>query len=197
MAKEPEKHVDKEIVEGKVVEKSKFEKAISLFFAEDVNTVTDSIMDDFIKPRMKAFGKEATLKFRQFVADSLKGCIDIVFGNGKKPSGSSYNSGTYKNYSVYYSDEYGSSRSYSYDTDDYGFKLIEIPSYGKAEEVKTRLIEEINTYGKVSVAKYYEFTKIPTEKTDYNYGWKCNLLSMKVISYKDGFLLDLPRPVPI
>ena len=198
----PEEKETGKIVDGKVVEKTKFQKAVSLFFAEDMDTVTDSVMDDFFKPRLKRFGKEATLKLRQFIADSLKGCIDIViFGNNKKSDSSygSYSSGTYKNYSVYYSDEYGTpSRSYSsVNVDDYGFKLIEIPSYGKCEEVKTELMKEIGRYGKVSIAKYYEFTGIRPVSTDYNYGWKGDLSPVKITPYRDGYLLDLPRPVPM
>lgn len=202
MANEPEKHVHKPVTEGKVVEKSKFEKAVSLFFAEDVNTVTDSIMDDFIKPRLKQFGKEANLKFRQFVAESVKGCVDIlIFGNTKKGSSSSsyYGSGTYKNYSVHYSDEYGNSYSngYSYDTDAYGFKFITVPSYGACEEVKSELIDILKHYNKASVADYYELCGAPVSKTDYNYGWKNSLSDVNIITYKDGYLLDLPRPRPL
>lgn len=198
MPNEPEIHAHEEITEGKVVEKSKLEKALSLFIAEDMNTVTDSIMDDYIKPRMKQFGKEARLKFLQFIADSLKGCVDIVIlGNNKKSSGSgSY--GTYKNYSVYYSDEYGSSsKSYSYETDDYGFKLITLPSYGKAQEVLTELMSIVKRYQKASVADYYVLTKIGVSSVDYNYGWTIDLSKSKIIPYRDGYLIDLPRPKPL
>lgn len=204
----------KPLVESKPIEKTMFEKAVGLFLSEDVNMLSDSIVDDFIKPRMKQFGMESVLKFKEFIADSLIGCIRmVIFGESanKKTgtSGSSYYSSSYTsgdskvNYVSYYNGEPVVTTRYpgqnQPDTNNYGVELRGIKSFGEAAEVRDQLIEESKLYSRgVSVFRYYQLVgKTPT-KTDDNYGWKnLDRTKVNIRSYKGHYVLDLPKPKPL
>ena len=204
------KHVHEPMVQGEKVEKSKFEKALSIFLAEDVNTVSESIMDDFIKPRLRAFGRESLFKLREFVADSIIGCVQmIIFGDtskrGQSQGGSYYtSSGNKVSYTTYYNGQPVSANtnyaSINYiskpDTDEYGIQLIKIPSYGNAQEVLGELIGFTKRYKYATIADFYQLVDVTPSKTDWNYGW-FDLLAAKIVPYKGGYVIEFPRPIAI
>ena len=67
---------------------------------------------------------------------------------------------------------------------------------GEAEEVLSRMDELIDTYGIVSVADFYDLVGITGKYTDNNYGWT-DIHSAKVVSVRDGYLIKLPRALPV
>lgn len=203
MEERQEKHVHKALAGGKPVEKTKFEKAVGLFLAEDASMVSDSIMDDFIKPRLKEFGKESILKVKEFVADSLIGCIQmIIFGKTSKKNGTYYTSGgSHVNYVTYYDGQPVNSTNYISTKqpvgETYGLTLYSIESYGKAVEVLEELRAIIRRYKHASVADYYQLLSIAPSKTDWNFGW-FDLEGVAVTPYRDGrYILNLPKPVSL
>ena len=189
-------HVHKAITDGKEKKKSKLEKAVGIFLAEDVDKVGESILDDFIKPRIVDFGKETVRKLKEFVADSLEGCIEmIIFGKDKRPKSSSSGRVNYVSYYDGNGNKTTTSTSRSV-VDTGGLKLIEIDSYGMAEEVKTQLMSFIKRYGYAYVADLYQLCNVPTAKTDFDFGWH-ELVDIRIIRHGGGYVLDLPKPVPL
>ena len=65
---------------------------------------------------------------------------------------------------------------------------------GAAEEVLTSLINLIEDYGNATIADLYDLVGRTGEFTDHKYGWK-NLASAGVERVRDGYRLDLPRPI--
>lgn len=73
---------------------------------------------------------------------------------------------------------------------------IEIETRGEAEAVLRSLRDQLETYGLVSVADLCEMVRIRSEYTDHKYGWT-NLDSARVEAVRGGYVLDLPRAIPL
>lgn len=78
----------------------------------------------------------------------------------------------------------------------YSYDEVSFESRGDAEAVLDRLCEVVGTYGQVSIADLYEMAELPSRYTDNNYGWK-DLGSASVERVRDGYMLKLPRAVPL
>ena len=203
------------ITKGVEIEDSALKKAAKLFFAEDIDHVTDSIVDEFIKPRTKSFGMDLVKKFKEFMFNSLSDLArQLIFGNGPSKRSDSYYSDGYTSYTKYHygEDYYGNGSSYYYKSnsnvskpDDRPrdqLKRIGIKTLGKAQEVLDDLRTEIATTEKhqVSIATYYQLVRTSVNKIDFEYGWKRGMLDGNIpIRYvgKDGYLICFPKPVPL
>lgn len=196
-------HVTKRIVEGKKVEKGPLEKAVGVFLAEDLNTVKGHIMDDYIAPRAADFAKDAIRKLKRFLIDSAAGMLEIALFGKSTGRDSYYDRRGDRPYSSYY---YRSANGYSRDDRDRErdgearirslVMPVEIPSYGKAEEVLGELIAITKKYPCASVGDYYDLVGIQPSSVDYDRGW-FDLIDVKIVAGRDGYILDLPKPVPL
>ena len=79
---------------------------------------------------------------------------------------------------------------------NYSYNDILLDNRGEAEEVLARMDELVATYGMVSVADLNELVGITGNYTDNNYGWT-NIKSAYVQRVRDGYLIKLPRAIPI
>ena len=192
-------HVEKRITEGKVHEKGPLEKAVGVFLAEDFETVKGHIMDDYISPRLTDFAKDAVRKVKRFIIDSIAGAAEIaLFGKSERRDGY-YNRGDrpYSSYYYRYGDSYSQENRNQEEHKIRSLVMpIEIPSYGKAEEVLGELIAITKKYPCASVGDYYDLVGIQPSSVDYDRGW-FDLVDVKIIEGRDGYILDLPKPVPL
>ena len=106
------------------------------------------------------------------------------------------------------SSSYVSYRDYSRRDDDrdrfrdsrtrtgYSHDDIVLETRGEAEEVLSRMDELIDTYGVVSVADLYDLIGKSCEYTDNKYGWT-NIRNAEPIRVRDGYMLKLPKALPI
>lgn len=181
-----EKKVEK-VVKGevKVRKKSGLSKLADTFISEDANNVGSYVVMDVLVPAIK-----------KAVSDIVKDGIDMVLYGGKGGSSnrSSVDRVSYRKYSdSRYDDrrrdEYGSRRGYEHDD-------IVLESRGEAEEVLIQMDALIDTYGQVSVADMYDLVGKRCNFTDNNYGWR-NIRNAEPVRVRDGFMLKLPRPVPL
>lgn len=78
----------------------------------------------------------------------------------------------------------------------YNYDDIILGSRGDAEEVLLRLNELIDTYQIASVADLYDLVGLTGNYTDNKYGWT-NLQTADVVRVREGYMLKLPRPLPI
>src|SRR5690606_6792083 len=76
------------------------------------------------------------------------------------------------------------------------FDEIILASRGEAEMVLDQLSEAIENYDTATVSDLYALVGITGAFTDDKYGWT-NLAEASVSSVRDGFLLNLPKPVPL
>ena len=177
------KKVEK-VVHGKVRTKPKsgVSKFTDMFISEDAANVKSYIVMDVLVPAVK-----------KAISDIVRDGIDmILYGESRgrrSSSASSYVS--YRDYSR--SDDRGrDSRTRSgYTHDD-----IILDSREEAEEVLTRMDELIDTYGNVSVADLYDLIGKSCEYTDNKYGWT-NIRNAEPILVRDGYMLKLPKALPI
>lgn len=74
------------------------------------------------------------------------------------------------------------------------YEDIIFDSKADAEEVLSQMIELIDIYDQVTIADLYDLAGLTPEYTVGNYGWR-NLSTATPRRIRDGYILDLPRPV--
>ena len=184
-----EKKVQKVISgDAKIKKKNGAQKLADVFMAEDVANVKSHVVSDIVVPAVK-----------KIIADIVKDGIDMVL-YGVTGQRRSYSDGfrapyvDYNKVSVRRDDRRPVnspvvSNMPSYDN-------IVLDNKGDAELVLSTMDDIIDSYGEVSVAALYELVGLKSRYTDNNYGW-INLGNAKVTRVIDGYLLDLPRAVPL
>lgn len=181
-AKAAEKKIEK-VVTGPVRTKKKggFAKFLNLFIPEGTD-IKQYIVQDVVVPAIK-----------KTVSDS----VDTVLYGGTRGHKGRGGLASKVSYTSYYDDRRGvrepaPARSSAYSYDD-----IIIDSRGEAEHVLDQMCELIATYDHVTVADLYELVGITAQYTDNYFGWT-NLGTAEVVRARDGgFMLKLPRAVPI
>jgi len=179
-----EKKVEK-VITGTVRAKKK-NKFMEAFFSEEVSSVKSYILVDVLIPAAK-----------KAFSDVITSGIDmILYGeNGRRKKNSHASKVSYRSY---YDRE--PERRRTYDAlpvrASYSFDDIILDSRGEAEEVFMRMDELIDRYEVVSVFDLFELVGLPTNYTDNKYGWT-DIQRAKVIRVRDGYLLQLPKPMPL
>lgn len=184
-AVEERKKVEK-VISGtaKVKKKSGASKFKDVFLAEDAANVKTYIVSDVLIPAAK-----------KLITDIVKDGIDMILyggtrGHRDRSSGYRADTVSYNRYSDRrYDNEPRTRTPYSYDE-------IILPSRSAAEEVLDRMDELIKEYGQVAVADLYDLVGITGSYTDNKYGWT-NLRNAEAIRDRDGYLLRLPKALPL
>lgn len=182
----PEKKLEK-VVQGKVTTKKKSEvsKLADIFVPGDVANVKSYVIMDVLVPAVK-----------KAISDIVTNGIDMILygesGRTRKNGPASRVS-----YSQYYDrDRVRRDREPVAPRANYSYNDILLDNRGEAEEVLARMDELVATYGMVSVADLNDLVGITGNYTDNNYGWT-NIKSAYVQRVRDGYLLKLPRAIPI
>ncbi len=184
-SKEKEKKVGK-VVSGKVKTKKKnsLQKVTNSIISEDANNVKSYILIDVLLPAVK-----------KAISDIVTEGIDMLLyggsGNGKKRS-----AGSKISYSGYYDRRDDRRHTSSRSNSRYDFDDIILENRGEAEEVLDSMDELLDTYGIVSVADLYDLVGVTCNYTDNKYGWK-NLRNAEPVRVRDGYMLKLPKALPI
>lgn len=177
------KRVEKPVAVGKVKKKSEIKKLSDVFLAEDVGNVGNYILMDVIVPAIK-----------KTVSDIVRDGIDMMLF-GSKRSGNV--PGTNVRYTSYgkMSDRRDEPRDYS-SRNHYSYNNVTLDNRGDAEMVLAQLEAIIEEYGTASVGDLYDLVGYSGEYTDHKYGWM-NLRNAKVVAVRDGYMLDLPKALPL
>lgn len=78
----------------------------------------------------------------------------------------------------------------------YEYENVIFDDYRDADEVLNLLYDCLARYEKVRVFDLYDLAGIAPKATDRNYGWT-DLQGVNVVPTSDGFVIDLPRAVPL
>ena len=196
----PVRSVDKPAIEkvelkGTVVAKrpSFLSRLKDTFVAEDIHDVGDYIIWDIVIPTI-----------RRTIRDVIVGAADRVFLGTTTPSTSS---NLYRERGVTYvkRTDYGSASRAKADTRpqnvarprvNFGIDNIVFDNYEDASSVLERLIDYLDTYGKVSVDDYLDLCGQKQDYTARNWGW-LSLSSATIVNVPGGYLIKLPTPVVI
>lgn len=175
------------VVSGKVKTKKKSEvrKLTDIFISEDIENVKSYILMDVLVPA-----------FKKALSDVVKNGVDmILYGSTKHDKDSSRASRV--SYRSYYDDPDVRRVSDTRARTGYSYDDVVLDSRGEAEEVLERMDELIETYGMVSVADFYELVGVSGKYTDNKYGWK-DIHTAKVVRVSgDGYMIKLPRVIPL
>lgn len=167
-------------LKGTVVPKkrSKFKEA---FISEDIVDVKDYIFMDVFIPALK-----------KLIEDILTNGIRALFyGNSAKNKSNISYLTPYDKMSTR-----GNVKPYSKPNNMYDFMEIVFSEKQDAQHVLDMMIEICDRYEKVSVADLYQLVQRPTNITDFRWGW-VDLRSARVVYGRSGYMLDLPKAVPI
>lgn len=180
---EERKKVEK-VVTGVVKTKKKSEasKLASAIISEDARNVKSYIVDDVLLPAVKN-------TILDIIVDSAK----MIFGGGR--SKKDYRSGKVS-YRDYYDQGDRGRASEPRVRNAYNYDDIILETRGEAEDVLARMDELMDAYGVVTVADLYDLVGITGNYTDYKYGWS-NLRNAKVVRVREGYILELPKVLPI
>lgn len=177
------------VINGKAKRKRKSEasKLKDIFISEDVNNVKSYVFMDVLVPAIK-----------KAISDIVTDGIDmILYGeSGKGRRKSSADKVSYRNY---YDrdrrddrgrDSHRAVRS-RYEHDD-----VILESKGEAEKILDGLGDMIDRYGVASVGDLYDMADLDHNYTDNSYGWT-SIRNAKIVRVRDGYLIDMPKALPI
>lgn len=162
-------------------------KLADIFISEDITNVKNYIFMDVIVPAVK-----------KAIYDVVTNGIDMFLygGNGKGKSNSTTSKVSYRNYyerkdnGGYRGSENTASRN-ALDYED-----IVFDNRGEAEAAKQQMMDLIERYGMVTVGDLYEMANRTPPYTAQKYGWM-DVRGAETQRVRDGYILKLPRAVPI
>lgn len=181
-------HKVEKVVTGKVIAKKKnaFQKVAEEFISEDAKNIKSYVFGEVLIPAIK-----------KAISDIVTDGIDMILYGGSRGNvrRSSADKISYRSY-------YDGGRATSYNQNSrptytsYSYDDIILADRGEAEDVLSRMDELIESYGLVRVADLYDLVGITGSYTDNKYGWT-NIRSAQIVRVRDGYMIKMPRAVPI
>lgn len=143
------------------------------------------------------FGEVLIPAIKKAISDIVTDGIDIIL-YGESKNGRRRSTADRVSYRSYYD---GGTRRTSMNerqaiTSGYSYDDIILNTRGEAEDVLARMDELMSTYGLVRVADLYDLVGITGNYTDNKYGWT-NIRSAEIMRVRDGYMIKMPRAVPI
>lgn len=182
-----EKRIQKVVKSPAKTKKNEVRKLADIFISEDVSNVKNYIFMDVLVPAIK-----------KAIYDIVTNGIDMFLygGSGKTRNPSSGNKVSYRNY--YEQKNSGPIRSSEPNRVQTGFEYEDVvfPSRGDAESAKQQMQDIVARYGLVTVNDLYEMAMLSAPYTSQKYGWM-DVSNVSVERVRDGYILRLPRAVPI
>lgn len=183
----PEKKVET-VVTGttKVRKKSSMVRFANTFFQRDIDDVWGYLKNDVIIPHMK-----------KAVSDLITNALDMML-YGEVRTKTRNTNASKVSYRSYYDRGRDPERRENYARGSgYSFDDIYFDNRGDAEEVLATMRDIIERYDIVTVFDLYEMSNVRSQRhTDNKYGWM-DLSNASVARTPDGYILKLPRPMPI
>lgn len=181
-----EKREVKQIVSGKVKEKTVLDKAGDVFLSEDARSVKEYILYDVIIPWIK-----------NGIADTIIGGLEMaLFGTSRSRRNSG--GGKIVNYSNYSSDSRRNVSNYRMVSPDrsnrYDYNNVYLDSRGDAEEVITSMEDLIRDYGEATVADLKSLVGLTNRPIDNKWGWT-DCRDFHVSRSGRGYVLDFAQPI--
>ena len=158
-------------------------KLKDVFVNEDTKNVKSYIFRDVFVPAIKKL-------LYDIVND---GASMLLFGNTS--AGRKKTIGSNVSYRQFYDAKVDDRRPVPSSRFDYDDLIFE--SRGEAEAILSRMDEVIDVYGSVTVADLYDMCELTAPYTSNKYGWS-NIQTAEVARLRDGgYVLKLPRALPI
>ena len=184
---QPEKKVEAVIIgKAKPRKKGEMQKFADVFIAEDANNVKSYILLEVIVPAVK-----------KAISDLITTGIDMILDGeaGRSRKNGPASKVSYRNY---YERENDRTRAGSYNRrSGFDYDDILFDTRGDAEAVLDAMNDIISQYGVVSVSDFYDLARVPNDNYTVNrYGWT-NIAGATAVRVRDGYILKLPRAIPL
>ena len=181
-----EKRVEK-VVKGttKTKKKSELSKLKDTFISEDASNVKSYIIGDVLIPAAK-----------KAISDIVSNGIDMILYGGKAPDRNRRGSSNYVSYRDY-SRRDDDRRYSSSNTRRSDFEDIVFDYRSDAEAVRNQMFDIIDRYGFCTVSDLYDMADRTPPYTANRYGWTSVQGSEVVRLSGGGYIIKLPRAVPI
>ncbi len=182
----PDKKDVTKVVTGKVTtKKNEARKITGLFVSEDAANVKSYVILDVLVPAIK-----------KAISDIVTDGIDIIlYGESRGRKSRSESRTPYRSY--YDSDRRDRDRdSRRAVTNRFDYDDILFDTRGDAELVLDQMVDILKNYGMVTVADMYDLAGLSVPYTAANYGW-FNVRTAEVVRARDGYILKLPKAMPI
>ena len=182
-----EKRVQKVVKSPVKTKKNEVRKLTDLFISEDVANVKNYIFMDVLVPAIK-----------KAIYDIVTNGIDMFLygGSGRTKGNSSGSKVSYRNYYDQKSNVSNRGSENQRNGNAFDYDDIVFNNRGEAEAVKKQMQDTIGRYGVVTVADLYDMSDLSAPYTSQKYGWM-DVSSAEAIRVRDGYILKLPRAVPI
>lgn len=196
---EQEKRVEK-LVSGEITQRKKplGRKIAETFSGDDAQSVGQYVLFEVIIPATK-----------NLIFDMIReGADRLLFGSSGRGrlSGPGLSRGSgFTNYSKMYTGggrmdidrpDGGRKMSASRETPSTEWTEVVIPDRGEAQLILDKLYEIGDEYGVVRVTDLKDALGVTTSYVDNDWGWD-DLRGSEIRSVREGFLLRLPKPIPI
>lgn len=178
------KRADKVVTgRARVKKKSELSKFKDSIISEDIGSVKSYILMDVMIPAAKKM-------LEDIVVDGIHMMLHGESGRGARRS--SVDRVSYDRYSRRPERRYSEERRRSFlDYDDIVFN-----TRGEAEKVLAAMDDIMLEYGLVRVADLYDLAGLTCEYPGMDYGWT-NIQNAGVIRVRDGYIIKMPRAIPI
>lgn len=176
------------VVRGKVkTRKNEMRKLSDIFISEDAANVKNYILMDVIVPAIK-----------KALYDGVTNSLDMILFGGRGSSGkrSTADKVSYRDYSSSSRDRGERSRNSSRAGSRIMYDDILFDSRADAKDVLERMDEIMDEYEIVRVADMFDLAGISCDHTLNDYGWT-DIRSAKVEAVRDGYIIKMPRALPI
>jgi hypothetical protein len=186
-----EKKKVEKVISGtaKVKKKSELRKFADNFISEDAGNVKDYLLKDVVVPNIIDL-------IEDIVVGGIRTLLRGDSGRRDSRSSRSYGSPSYVNYTRY-SDRRDDRSRDNQARRSYGYEDVVVNSRADAEAVIEQMDGIIETYDMVSVADLYDLVGMTSNYTDNNYGWK-NIRNAEPVRLRDGgWMIKMPKPVPL
>lgn len=169
-----------------IKKQSEFKKFKNNFFAEDAKTVKGQVFTSVIIPGLQRLFK-----------DMVNTAVDVLLYGGRVKDPRDSRAG-YVSYSSSYRDRQGYNRvpEAAYNKTVFAVGDVVLLDRGEAEEVLSSLQDQIQNYGMVSVADFYDVIGRGAPHTANKYGWR-DLRDVEVVRNREGYSIDFPKATPL
>ena len=166
-----------------------YKRAADTFMAEDANSIGSFIVRDIVVPTI-----------RDTIYDIITGGLSMaMYGSTKARSKNRpQNSlgGSYVSYGSYSNSTNSPKASPARQPDRINVDDLIFGMADEAHQVIDALCDRLERYGTVTVQDLYDLIGISAPRTAMYWGWN-DLSEAHVRKIRDGWLIELPRPIPL
>ncbi len=182
------------VINGEVIERKKGlgRKITETFTGIDARAVGSHVIFDVILPQLKGMAVDAGT---QAIERLILGDTGVRRSNTSSSSTSRVRGTNYTAYNRYSPSNGSEDQEPAYVKSNEVREVI-VNTRGDAQRVLDEMFSHLDQYKTVSVAEFYDLVGITGKFTDNQWGWT-NLNASGVSRVREGFRIELPRPVSI